>query len=73
MTDISLPLPRGRRRTASVLAICSALALTACDTTNMDFDMRDAFGGPFSTSSAHPKDACNRRNTIRSWQVTSTK
>ncbi|MDD9716611.1 peptidoglycan DD-metalloendopeptidase family protein [Dinoroseobacter sp. PD6] len=52
MTDISQPPKCGARRTASVLAICSALALAGCDTSTMDFDMRDAFGGPFSTAGA---------------------
>lgn len=44
-------LPLGRPRGATLL-LCSALALAGCADTNLDFDMRDAFGGPFSTSEA---------------------
>ncbi|WP_424966901.1 LysM peptidoglycan-binding domain-containing protein [Dinoroseobacter sp. S375] len=43
--------PLGRPRGATLL-LCSALALAGCADTNLDFDMRDAFGGPFSTSEA---------------------
>lgn len=34
------------------MLICSALALAGCSGSNLDFDMRDAFGGPFSTTEA---------------------
>lgn len=69
MTDISPPSPRGPWRTAPVLALCSTLALAACDSAPMDFDMRDAFGGPFSTTGAvgapaAPRPAADPRGVI---------
>lgn len=44
----------------SALAMCSVLALAACDTSNLDFDMRNAFGGPFSTADAVRNGAAPR-------------
>lgn len=60
MTDHSLSKTPGMRRAAPLLSLCSVLALAACDANNMDFDMRDAFGGPFSTTGAVTAPAAPR-------------
>lgn len=53
MTDQTHSPSRPGWRPIPLALMCgSALMLAGCDTSQMDFDMRNSFGGPFSTSEA---------------------